>query len=256
MDGRCAGSWSAARSALLTWIMFSRASSRTLTSARFSILGRFGWPANRCDGAGSLRRIQPTDPKISAVNGRAAADPGLGWRSGLVRGGMRLRGLGDGDGVAEERFDLPDMVFDLLVFVGAGLVVAGAEVGEPGRGVGEQVPDDDQDGAGDGDWALVLPRRRAIRWYRSPRKVAVRAAPLAAWPRAPRSQVLPWPFLPARVRGPDWRADGHSPAQDTRWAAVGNRDMSRPISPMTARALCCWPGHWSNCTLRTARVRG
>jgi hypothetical protein len=40
--------------------------------------------------------------------------------------------------------------FDLLVFVGAGLVVAGAEVGEPVGGVGEQVPDDDQDGAGDG----------------------------------------------------------------------------------------------------------
>ena len=31
------------------------------------------------------------------------------------------------------------------------LVVAGAEVGEPGGRVGEQVPDDDQDGAGHGD---------------------------------------------------------------------------------------------------------
>jgi len=72
-------------------------------------------------------------------------------------------------------------------------------------------------------WALALPRRRAIRWCRSPRKVAVRAAPLAAWVRAPRSQVSPWPFLPARVRGPDWRAEGHNPAQDTKWAAVGNR---------------------------------
>src|SRR5580693_6352638 len=78
-------------------------------------------------------------------------------------------------------------------------------------------------------WALVLPRRRAMRWYRSPRKVWVRAAPLAAWLRAPRSQVLPWPFFPVRVRGPDWRAAGHSPAQDTRWTAVGKRDMSRPV---------------------------
>jgi hypothetical protein len=33
--------------------------------------------------------------------------------------------------------------------------------------------------------------------------------------------VSPWPFLPALVRGPDCRADGHSPAQDTRWAAFG-----------------------------------
>src|SRR5712672_1003652 len=64
-----------------------------------------------------------------------------------------LRGLGEGDGEAE-RFDLPDVVFDLLVFVGSGLVVAGAEVGEPVGGVGEQVPDDDQDGTGDGDLGL------------------------------------------------------------------------------------------------------
>ena len=47
-------------------------------------------------------------------------------------------GLGDGD-VEAERFDLPDVVIDLLVCVGAGLVVAGAEVGEPAGGVGEQV---------------------------------------------------------------------------------------------------------------------
>jgi len=46
--------------------------------------------------------------------------------------------------------------FDLLVLVGAGLVVAGAEVGVPGGGVGEQVPDDDQDGAGHGDLGFGL----------------------------------------------------------------------------------------------------
>lgn len=64
----------------------------------------------------------------------------------------------------------------------------------------------------------------------------MRAAPMAAWPRDPRSQVSPRPFFPARVRGPDWRAEGHSPAQDTRWAAVGNLLMSRPVSAMMARA--------------------
>src|SRR4249919_1602376 len=67
-----------------------------------------------------------------------------------------LGGVGDGDGVAEQGFDLPDVVLDPLVLVGAGLVVAVAEVGEPGLGVGEQVPDDDQDGAGDGDLGLGL----------------------------------------------------------------------------------------------------
>jgi len=43
----------------------------------------------------------------------------------------------------------PDVVLQLAVGVEAGLVVAVAEVSEPGGGVGEQVPDDDQDGAGD-----------------------------------------------------------------------------------------------------------
>jgi hypothetical protein len=52
--------------------------------------------------------------------------------------------VGEGDGEAE-RFQLADVVADLLVFVGAAGVVAGAEVGEPGGGVGEQVPDDQCD---------------------------------------------------------------------------------------------------------------
>ena len=43
--------------------------------------------------------------------------------------------------------------------------------------------------------------------------------------RGPRSQALA--LLPDRVRGPDRRADGHSPAQDTMWTAVGNLAMSR-----------------------------
>ena len=35
------------------------------------------------------------------------------------------------------------------------VVPAGAEVGEPGRGVGEEVPDDDEDGSSDGALGLV-----------------------------------------------------------------------------------------------------
>src|SRR4029453_15787392 len=85
-------------------------------------------------------------------------------------------------------------------------------------------------------WALALPRRRAIREERSPGKAAVPAAAVAAWPRLPRRYPFPWPFFPLRVRGPDWRADGHSPAHDTRWAAVGNRLISRPVPAMMARA--------------------
>src|SRR5690349_6265392 len=84
--------------------------------------------------------------KSLSGNGRAAADPGLARLSGLVKRGCALSGLGEGDGEAE-RLDLPDVVAELAVGIGAGLVVAGAEVGEPGGWVGEQVPDDDQDGA-------------------------------------------------------------------------------------------------------------
>src|SRR5262249_15093299 len=61
---------------------------------------------------------------------------------------MRLGGPDQGDGEAE-RLDLAHMVAELAVGVGAGLVVV-AEVAVPGLGVGEQVPGDDQDGAGDG----------------------------------------------------------------------------------------------------------
>ncbi|GCE44259.1 hypothetical protein Rhow_008557 [Rhodococcus wratislaviensis] len=59
-----------------------------------------------------------------------------------------------------------------------------AEVVEGGVVVGEQVPDDDQDGATDGDDGLFLTRRLAIRRYRAPRKVSVRPATTATSPRA------------------------------------------------------------------------
>jgi hypothetical protein len=48
---------------------------------------------------------------------------------------MGLGGLVKGDGEAE-RFDLPDVVAEFAVGVGAVLVVAVAQVGVPGGGVG------------------------------------------------------------------------------------------------------------------------
>jgi hypothetical protein len=65
----------------------------------------------------------------------------------------RLCGLGEGDGVAEG-LELADVAAGFLVFVGAAGVVTGAEVVIAGGGVGEQVPDDYQDAAGDGDEGL------------------------------------------------------------------------------------------------------
>src|SRR5215469_7565576 len=63
--------------------------------------------------------------------------------------------LGEGDGVAEG-FELADVVAHLAVLVDPAGVIAGAEVVVAGGGVIEQVPDDDQDGAGDRDQGLEL----------------------------------------------------------------------------------------------------
>ena len=67
--------------------------------------------------------------------------------------GSGCRGEGDGEA---EGFQLADVVAGLLGFVDAAGVVASTQVVVAGGGVGEQVPDDDQDGAGDGDQGLAL----------------------------------------------------------------------------------------------------
>ncbi len=64
--------------------------------------------------------------------------------TGLVGGVWGLGGGGDGD-VEAEGPELAEVGADLAVAVGPGVVPAGAEVGEPGRGVGEEVPDDECD---------------------------------------------------------------------------------------------------------------
>jgi hypothetical protein len=48
-------------------------------------------------------------------------------------------------------FELADVVAFLAFWAGAVVVEVGAEVVEAGFGIGEQVPDDDQDGPADGD---------------------------------------------------------------------------------------------------------
>ena len=61
----------------------------------------------------------------------------------------------EGDPVAEGG-ELGDVVTHAAFDVDAAGVVVGSEVAEAGEGVGEQVPDDDQDGAGDRDQGLEL----------------------------------------------------------------------------------------------------
>jgi hypothetical protein len=91
---------------------------------------------------------QTSDRKITTSATARQRNPGpvTGGRSGWSGSG----GLGQGDSESE-RFELADMVACLAVLVDAAGVVAGAQFAEAGGGVGEQVPDDDQDGAGDGD---------------------------------------------------------------------------------------------------------
>jgi hypothetical protein len=60
----------------------------------------------------------------------------------------RLCGGLEGDVVAH-RGQVGDVVADLSISVDPGGMVVGAEVAEPGGGVVEEVPDDDQDGAGE-----------------------------------------------------------------------------------------------------------
>src|SRR5260370_12633801 len=61
------------------------------------------------------------------------------WGGRAWSGRYGLRGLGQGD-LEAEGLDLADVVTDLTVGVGAGLVVAVAEIGVAGGRVGQQVP--------------------------------------------------------------------------------------------------------------------
>src|SRR6266849_806823 len=124
---------------------------------RAGLRGAASCPTARCASSagtwmpGTSHAGSP-DRKITKRKWARGSGPGPGAVIGPGQGRYGLRGAGDGDGDAE-RFDLPDVVFDLLVLVEAGLVIAVAEVGEPGCGILQQVPDDDQDGAGDGGLA-------------------------------------------------------------------------------------------------------
>src|SRR5512133_1052540 len=64
-------------------------------------------------------------------------------------------GLGEGDGESECR-ELSDVAASSAVGVGAARVVVRAEILIAGGWVGQELPDDDQDGAGDGDEGLEL----------------------------------------------------------------------------------------------------
>src|SRR4029453_12652313 len=87
-----------------------------------------------------------SDRKITALTGVGGSS-----RRSRLWVGMWLEGWsgccwGEGDG-EPQGVQLPDVVAGLLVLVDAAGVVAGAQVVVAGGGVGQQMPDDHQDGA-------------------------------------------------------------------------------------------------------------
>jgi hypothetical protein len=144
-------------------------------------------------------------------------------------------GGGDGD-VEAEGAELAEVCLDLAVAVGRAFVPVGAEVGEPGFWVGEQVPDDDEDGAGDGALGPV-PAQAPGQAAEPFAEEGLGAGGAVGGLGAVALQVgVALPLLRFAFRGPDCRATGARPAQDTRWAAVVNWVMSRPVSAMMAMA--------------------
>jgi hypothetical protein len=84
------------------------------------------------------------------VSGQATA-PGVAQRSRVQPNGAGWSGGGfEGDSIAEG-VELADVVTDLAFAVGVAGVEVRAQVVEAGVRVGQQVPDDDQDGAAEGD---------------------------------------------------------------------------------------------------------
>src|SRR5258705_10237490 len=78
--------------------------------------------------------------------------------------------------------------------------------------------------------ALRLPRRRARRRWRSPRKVSERAAAEAASPRGLLSQGSPLPGEAAVLFLPDWRVSGQGLTREATRAAGRRRDTMRTTS--------------------------
>ena len=112
-----------------------------------------------------------------AVSGWARIRAGCtGWfDDGRSGGGF------EGDLVAEG-LQLVDVVALGAVGVDAAVVEAGAEVTEADVGVGQQVPDDDQDGPADRDDRFLGTASAGDAPVAAPRKVSVRPAATAASP--------------------------------------------------------------------------
>ena len=99
---------------------------------------------------------------------------------------------------------------------------------EAGGGVGEQVPDDDQDGAGDRDQGFEL----AAAFDEAPVALAEEGVGLGGGGGGLAEHAfevgVAFAGLAASVLGPDWMVRGHSLAQDTRCAGGGELGHVQP----------------------------
>ena len=120
------------------------------------------------------------NPKIGELPG-ARQRPAEFWRSRVRAGGGSGGGL-EGDGVAEG-FELADVAALAPFGVDTGGVEARAEVVKLGVGSESRCQVMTRMDRPMATMARLEPRRRAMRRYRSPRKVSVLAAPAAALPR-------------------------------------------------------------------------
>ena len=136
-----------------------------------------------------------------------------------------------------ECLELADEVSASAVLVDALGVEVGAEVVVAGGGVGEEVPDDDEDRAGDRDEGFEL----AAAFDESAVALAEERVGLGGGGGGLAEGALEvgvaLPGLAGRLLGPDWIVRGESFAQETRWPGVGNWAMSRPSSAMSTWAV-------------------
>ena len=96
----------------------------------------------------------------------------------------------------------------------------------------------------------------SARWYRSPRKVSVRAAAVTISPRMAASQGLPLRVGLGLALPAELRSTGANLAQEARCPAVGKRVIPRPSSAMSSWAeISATPVISSSCPTAHGRPR-
>jgi hypothetical protein len=141
-------------------------------------------------------------------------------------GGWLGGGVLEGDFLPGEAFQFGD---ELALAADRGEPV-GAEVGEVGFGVRQQVPGDGVDGVADRDQGALFAAAAGEAVVAGAGEGLGAGGADAASPRVLAIQGCPCRWCPGLLLPADWLALGAYLAYDTRWPAVGNRVMSTPIS--------------------------